>query len=247
MNTKKLKIGITGASGNIGKTLRDGLKDKYDLFLFDIKKSGIEKDEKFQTVDFAEKDSLKKVFDGIDILIHLAGDPRPQAPHESTLKNNFRATSFIFDEAYKVSVKKIIFASSNFYHEGDIMEILRGRSDELITIDRNASPISLYGKSKVFGEFTGLHYSQLGMQFISLRIGWTIVEDDPSLYGGEYMRAMFVSKRDLIQAFEKAIEIDTPYLSAFAISDNDRKVFSLEETEKILGFKPLDNAENWFK
>jgi len=247
MSTSKLKIGITGASGNIGKTLRDGLKNSYDLFLFDIRNKGVEPEEKFKIVDFSNKESMKDLFSGLNILIHLAGDPRPDAPAESTLRNNFRATSYVFEQAYKDGVEKIIFASSNFYHESDIMNALHRDTNKMITLDKNPTPMSLYGQSKVFGEYTGLHYFQLGMKFIALRIGWTIPEDDPTRYDGEYMRAIFTSKRDLVQAFVKAIETDKQYLSAFAISNNDRKVFSLEETKSVLGFKPVDNCESYFE
>jgi hypothetical protein len=84
------------------------------------------------------------------------------------------------------------------------------------------------------------------MQFVALRIGWTVPQDNPALYGGDYMRAVFCSKRDLVQAFDKALGIETSFMAAFATSNNTHNVFDLAETEKLLGFKPLDNAERYF-
>jgi hypothetical protein len=60
------------------------------------------------------------------------------------------------------------------------------------------------------------------------------------------MRAVFCSHRDLIQAFTKAVQIDTDFLVAYAVSENSRGVFDLAVTKKKLGFYPQDNAEAYF-
>ena len=239
-------VGITGAAGNIGTTLRKGLSGQYRLRLYDIREVRHTDEEEWIKVDSANPKELEGVFNGLDALIHLAGDPRPNAPSESTLRNNFRATSYVFEEARRAGVKKIVFASSNFYHEGSIGTALRGRSKQLITLGMQPTPDCLYGQSKVFGENVGLHLSYLGVQFVALRIGWTVPEDNPRLYGGDYMRAMFCSKRDLVQAFVRAVEVDASFLTAFVISDNGRKVFDLRETKEKLGFSPQDDAERYF-
>ncbi|MCM8823853.1 MAG: NAD(P)-dependent oxidoreductase [Candidatus Omnitrophica bacterium] len=239
-------VGITGASGNIGTTLREGLKTNYQLRLYDI--VNIEGEDNFTKVDFSEKEKIKGILDGVDILIHLAGDPRPDAPQKLTLKNNFMATSYVFEEALRVGVKKIIYASSNFYHEGVIKEVLRKGLRKVITLDMPPTPQCLYAQSKVFGEYVGRHLSYLGMKFIALRIGWTVPEDNPVFYDSDYMRAVFCSKRDLIQAFKKAIEENrgSNFIAAFVTSDNSDNVFDLSETKEILGFYPQDNAKDYF-
>ena len=240
------KVGITGAAGNIGTTLQKGLCENYDLFLYDIKEIRQTLAKKCIKVDFANKEELKGIFNGLDVLIHLAGNPRPDAQAAQTLRNNFVATSFVFEEAKATGVKKIVFASSNFYHEGAIAEALREGIKHNITLDMPPTPLCLYGVSKVYAENLGRHLSYFDMQFVALRIGWTIPEDNPARYGTEYMRAVFCSKRDLIQAFAKAIEIETDFLTAFAVSNNTRNVFDLTETKKNLGFLPQDNAEDYF-
>lgn len=239
------KVGITGAAGNIGSTLKQGLEEKYKLTLYDIRDIRSAK-AKCVKVDFAERKELEGIFDGLDALIHLAGDPRPNAPARLTLRNNFLATSFVFEEAKRAGVRKVVYASSNFYHEGSIGEALEGRLGHLITLDMAPTPLSLYGESKVFGENVGRHLSHFGIQFVALRIGWSVPGDNPAFYAGAYMRAVFCSHRDLIQAFTRALEVDTDYLVAFAVSNNTRGVFDLSETRKKLGFHPQDNAENYF-
>jgi len=57
---------------------------------------------------------------------------------------------------------------------------------------------------------------------------------------------MFLSKRDCVEAFTRALEVNTDYLLAYAISNNDRRVLDLTETRERLGFNPKDNAETYF-
>lgn len=240
------KVGITGAAGNVGTTLTSGLRAQYELKLYDLKVPLQAEGCSFVKVDCADRHALAGAFKGLDALIHLAGNARPDAPPQSTLRNNFMGTSFVFDEALHSGVKKLVFASSNFYHQGDISQALQAKTRRLITLDAPPTPRCLYADSKVFGENVGRHLSHLGVQFVALRIGWTVPEDNPALYGGDYMRAVFCSHRDLVQAFSKALEIETDFLAAFAVSKNTRAVFDLAETKKKLGFEPQDNAEDYF-
>ena len=60
------------------------------------------------------------------------------------------------------------------------------------------------------------------------------------------MKAVFCSKRDLAQAFEKALNTDRNFTVAFAVSNNDGNVFDLSETRRILGFNPQDNSAEYF-
>ena len=245
METTIKSIGITGALGHIGTILQNGLSSEYSLSLFDLKKSKTIPNVKSIVMDFGERTQLKGVFDGLDAIIHLAGDPRPNAPRQSTLRNNFTATSYVFDEARNAGVRKIVFASSNFYHEGDIADRLGRSQESLITLDMNPTPHCLYGESKVFGENVGRHLSHFGIQFVALRIGWTVPQDNPVLYDSPYMRAVFCSKRDLLQAFSKALEVNADYLTAFAVSNNSSNLFDLTETRKQLGFNPQDNSAGY--
>jgi nucleoside-diphosphate-sugar epimerase len=238
----KKKVGITGAAGNIGTTLVKGLADHYELRLFDLQENQAQG---IVRLDCGDRKDLAGRFAGLDVLIHLAGDPRPNAPRQSTLRNNFAATSYTFEEARLAGVRKVVFASSNFYHEGDIGAALHSSSGVLITLDKTPTPQCLYGESKVFGENIGRHLSHFGVQFVALRIGWTVPQDNPSLYDSPYMRAVFCSHRDLVQAFTRAIEVNSDFLVAFAVSANSRGVFDLGATEKHLGFVPVDDALNY--
>ena len=61
------------------------------------------------------------------------------------------------------------------------------------------------------------------------------------------MRGMFLSHRDCVQAVRRALEVEDPgFMLAYAIGNNDLRIFDLEETQETLGFHPQDNAEDYF-
>ena len=240
---KKIKVAITGAYGHIGNVPKNNLDKNYELLLYDkIQKKGIKK------VDFSNKNQIKNLFNGIDAIIHLAADSSPEASWESVLKNNIIATKNIFEQAKLSKVKKIIFASSN--HVIYTPEILTRKTK--IKVKESPNPGSFYGISKLFGENLGKYYSrEFGIKFIALRIGWTYPEDNPLVLKGtkdeDYIRAMFLSKRDCVEIFTKALESNEKFLIANAISNNEKAVFDLKETKEVLGCNLRDNAENYFK
>ena len=236
------KVAITGAAGHIGDTLTKSFSKKYDLSLYDKKSKG-----KIASVDFYDKKQIKDLFKKTDAIIHLAADSSPKASWESVLKNNIVATYNVFEQAKIEGVKKIIFASSS--HVIYSPEILKRKTK--LTVNDPPNPNSFYGISKLFGENLGKYYSrEFGIKFIALRIGWTFFEDTPLVFKGtkdeEYIRAMFLSKKDCVEIFAKALESNEDYMVAYAISDNGRAVFDLNEIKEKLGCKLRDNAENYF-
>ena len=95
-----------------------------------------------------------------------------------------------------------------------------------------------------------LYSERHGLEFVGLRIGWITPKNDATLMRGtpaeDYLRAMFLSHRDCVEAHRRALEVDTRYLLAYVVSDNGRRVFNLEETRRALGFEPQDDAEDHF-
>jgi len=255
------KVGITGAAGHIGTTLVEGFGDRYELTLFYHRKEiGEELARRHTTakVDFSRAEESNGTFEGLDAVVHLAADAVTEASWESVLHNNIIATYNVFEEARRAGVGKIVFASTNHTQHDYV-----GKTP--LTLDRffvpamgyiklndPPAPDSYYGISKLFGENMGWYYSRRhGIQFVSLRIGSTFPQDDPSIWKGTdregHARAMFLSKRDCVQAFVRALEVNADFLLAYAISNNDRRVFDLSETKEKLGFYPHDNAEDYFK
>jgi len=255
------QVGITGAGGRIGSVLTANLADKYKLTLFYREhKPDSSFGLKLVQADLSHEEQVKGIFDGLDAVIHLAASPSPQAPWESILTKNIIATYNVYEEAHRAGVSKIVFASTNHVQHAYIMAETAGTED-LSYVERNGliklsdppAPDSLYGVSKLFGEDLGRYYARFfGIQFVALRIGWAAPEITPTRVIGsdksrkDHLRVMFLSRRDLVEAFDRALQVDTDYLVAYAVSDNKLCVFDLTETREKLGFNPQDNSETYF-
>ncbi|MBI4652026.1 hypothetical protein HY745_12260 [Candidatus Desantisbacteria bacterium] len=61
-----MKVGITGAGGNVGTTLRKGLSSKYELILYDINNIKQAGGNNFFKVDFADKNVDRDIFKGLE-------------------------------------------------------------------------------------------------------------------------------------------------------------------------------------
>ena len=248
---KKQRVGITGANGTIGRVLLDGLKSEYELTAFSRRKV----DFPTNIVNFDCPEEVMGKFEGLDAIIHLAADPSPLAPWESVRRHNVEAMYQVVEECVRSNVKRLVFASTNHTMHGHTMltspETLDATKSVRMKLSDTPNPDSLYAVSKLFGENLGKLYSEKwGLEFISLRIGWMIKQDDPTVMrdtpSEDYMRAMFLSQRECVQAHVKALEVKSNFLIAYVVSNNGRRVFDLEETKINLGFDPKDDAEKFF-
>jgi len=258
------KVGITGAAGHIGSTLVEALGGKYELTLIDrqIIPPSIARGHKTLCTEIEHADEVKNIFDGLDAVIHLAGNRRAEGLWDSIHNNNIVGTYNVLEECRRAGVKRVVFTSSNHVQHGHTIRTTPETLDtkfyskgKLLTLSDPTQPDSIYAVSKVFGEeLCKLYAKKYGIQIVSLRVGWTIPEDTPLAMKGtsaeDYLRAMFLSKRDCVQAFSRALEVPMKagnYLVAYAISNNGRRVFDLTETRKTLGYNPQDDAEEFFK
>jgi len=57
---------------------------------------------------------------------------------------------------------------------------------------------------------------------------------------------MFISIRDITEAFATSLEVDEAFLVAYAVSNNDRRIFDMRSTHENLGFYPEGNAEDYY-
>ena len=255
------KVGITGAGGRIGRTLTEGLADKYELTLF-IRNTQPDtaRNLKIVKADLAKEEEVKGIFEGLDAVIHLAANPSPRAPWESVLQDNIVATYNVFEEARRAGVRRVIFASTNHVQDGYVMmgEIpftlapSFTESGRLIKVSDPPAPDSYYGVSKLFGEDLGRYYSRLyGLEFVSVRIGWAAPKALPPMRRGKadetFLRALFFSQRDSVNLFIKTLEVEADFLVVYGVSNTRKPIFDLTETKEILGYNPQDNEEEYFQ
>jgi len=104
---------------------------------------------------------VRKAMCGTDVVVHLAGlvgDARCDRDHTDAHDVNIRATEIIVNEAARVGVGQLIFAStcSNYG---------TGSGDELANEESELNPVSTYAKTKVAAERIVLDAGGLVLRF----------------------------------------------------------------------------------
>jgi NAD+ dependent glucose-6-phosphate dehydrogenase len=230
---------IAGASGNIGTKLRRRFETLgWNLRLLDsAPSSGV------TTCDLSVwNDAWAGHFSGVDSVILLAGDPRPEAPWESIVRLNLDLVLNVYEAAALNGVRRVIFASSNWTMAGH-----RFAGGDLPT-DRDPRPVNAYGMSKLVGERIGKSFSERrGVSSINFRIGWCQHGSNapgPHMAWADWGQGMWLSDRDLAQGFEKAVTAADGVRFAVLnlMSANPGMRWDIETTRRIIGYVPQDGA-----
>jgi len=237
---KKKKILVTGATGNIGKYVSEQWKDRYEQVLMvhsDKHKSEVEKFGKVVQSDMSDIEELCHLFEGIDTVVHLAGDASPEATWESVLNTNMKGTYNIYIAAKKANVKRVIYASS-------IHAISAYPIDRQVRESDPVNPGDIYGVSKCFGEALGRYFAtQQGLSNMCLRIGaFQPPESISDPMESLWMATSWVSHRDLAQLLELCIENKNIHFGIFnALSNNRGNVMDISLAKQLLGYNPEDD------
>jgi len=140
-----MKVLIVGGAGYLGGALTDILKNTpheilvYDILLYE---ESYRKQVPFVRGDVRDHDKLKKYLDWADLVVWLAalvGDPACTLNEQLTLDINKHAVEYLKDHFHG----RIIFISSCSIY---------GASDEILTETSPLNPLSLYAKTKLWGE-----------------------------------------------------------------------------------------------
>lgn len=230
---------VTGAAGNIGGKIAAHLGGgRYALRLLDQQAGpGI------FAADLGAYDPIwAREFEGVDTVLHLAGDPRGAASWASVLHANIGGTHNVLRAAREAGVRRVVFASTN-----QVMLGYRFR-EGVVTTDMPPMPLSPYGISKLMGEQMGrLFAEETGISFIALRIGYLQRGENrpgPAMKIGVWGQQMWLSNRDMLHAVERSIEAeDVPFAVVNLVSDNPGMRWDLEHTRQTIGYAPQDGHE----
>lgn len=240
---------LTGAKGHVGRTILDGLGEAYDWRLLFHNPPPEEPDCPYFIGEVEDPADVRPAMEGVGAVIHLAGDPRPEAPWESVLSANIDGTHTVYELAAELDVEKVIYASSNHavgaYESDDrTPDIYRAEDEFRLDGTELPRPGNKYGISKATGELIGRYYhDEYGISVCNVRIG-NLNENHPPI---DYERgqAMWLSPRDCVHLHDRALQADYDYEIVYGISDNDRKYYSLERAKEVLGYRPRDNSAEW--
>ncbi|MDT3433664.1 NAD-dependent glucose-6-phosphate dehydrogenase Azf [Haloarcula sp. 1CSR25-25] len=240
---------LTGAGGAVGAAILESLEDAYEWKLMFHSPPAEEPDHEYLVGDVSSEGDVAAAMDGVGAVIHLAGDPRPEAPWDSVLENNIDGTQKMYEAAVDEGVEKFIFASSNHAvgsFETDERTPEMYRPDDQYRLDGTELPRpgNLYGVSKATGEVLGRYYhDQYGLSVCNIRIGNLTRGHPPIDY--ERGQAMWLSYRDCAHIHDCALQADYEYEIVYGISDNDRKYYSIDRARDVLGYDPQDNSAHF--
>jgi NAD+ dependent glucose-6-phosphate dehydrogenase len=246
---------ITGAAGNLGGKLRRHLEGRYPLQLLDCAPRG---DPVIHPADLSQWDGRwLDLFQGVDVVVHLAADPTAQQTWPKLVGPNVDAVINVFLAAVQHGVRRVVYASSNHvmggYMDdpqlGFITTSLPPRPGAHYVVRGEMRDSTPYGTAKLFGERLGQQLSvSRGLSVLAVRIGWVQEgENRPEDIAPDrdaWFRLMWLSNRDFVQLMEKCILADSALRFAVlnAMSANTGMRWDIDETRRLIGYQPQDDV-----
>jgi len=243
---------VTGLSGLIGGALHRELAGKYALRALNRRPvAGVE----CHLADLGDLDAIRPAFAEVDAVVHLgaaAGDNNTPA---DIMRSNVTGTYNVFEAARLAGVARVIFASSGATVSGwekdpPLSHLVAGRYDEAkgvtrLTHESPMRPSGLYGASKIWGEALARHYADAyGMSMICVRIGRVHEGDRPASVRDF---SVWCSQRDVVSMILRCLQAPASvrFDVFFATSDNRWNYRDLDHPKTVLGWTPLDHAEDY--
>ncbi|MGI9435986.1 MAG: NAD-dependent epimerase/dehydratase family protein [Geminicoccaceae bacterium] len=228
-------IVLTGAAGRLGSYLREPFSKMADtLVSTDIVEDfgKLYPGERYERADLADLDAMLKVIEGADVVVHF-GAIGDEATFEQILGPNIIGAYNVWEAAYRLGVKRVVYASS-------IHAVGMYPKNEAIGTDVPHRPDTYYGLAKCFTEDLGrMYFEKRGLESVHLRIFSCASVNNARSLGS------WLSYDDLIHLVTRAI--DTPvtgFTIVYGVSNNDRATVD-NTSARFLGFRPKDNAEQF--
>lgn len=242
---------ITGAAGNLGAKLAAHLSGRTRLVLLD-RAAG----DGVQAADLARWGEWSRHFDGVEAVVHLAGNPVAYRDWPDLLAPNVDAKLNVYEAAAVHGVRRVVFASSNHvmggYQDGPpvpITENLPARPGLRYTADGAERFSGAYAATKLLGERVGRQYAVTrGLEVIAVRIGWVWrgvnVPGELPAERGDWFRDMWLSDRDFLHLMDccLASPLPEPFVVVNGMSANTGMRWDLTTAGKIFGYSAQDDV-----
>lgn len=238
------KVLITGAAGRIGQVLVDGLHDRYDLrVLYNRTVLDQKYNEEVMVGNITDMDKMEAAVDGMDVVVHMAGNPSGGASFEETVEANIRGTYSVYEACKRKGVRRVILASTNH-----VTGMYEKKGPIYTTWDMPVRPDSFYGASKAYDEALGRYYwDEYGLSVICLRIGSFQPVSSVQNRKGDRILSTWLSYKDTVQLTWRSIDASDKigFAIYFGISGNTRAYWDLQNAREEIGYDPVDNAEDF--
>ena len=146
------KAVVVGGAGFIGSHINDALiAEGYEVHVIDDlsagKKEQVNKAATLHVMDMRDQKTIAPVFEGADVVFHLAAKPRVQYSIEhpdETNDINIGGTVSVLMSAQRAGVRRVVYsASSSAYGNQETLPLIESM---------NPDPLSPYGVQKYVGE-----------------------------------------------------------------------------------------------
>lgn len=262
---KVLITGVYGLIGNAAYRRLVGDADTYEVHGLARRRHSSERlsesammqvpESNFHLADLEDFDAVQRAVEGMDVIVHMAADPNNRHGWESLLRSNLIGAYHVFEAARLAGARRVIFASSiqtvfGYRDTEPYKTVFEARYDEVdlttmpkLTHASCARPLNLYASTKVWGEALAHTYAHRhDMSCIVLRIGWVVEADRPPSPQG---RNQWCSQRDIAQLIHRCVDApDTVRFDIFyGVSNNAYNWVDIDHAREVLGYEPLDRAE----
>lgn len=234
-----MRVLVTGASGRIGTAFVAGCQGgDLELLRADLADHDPGSAAPFRQLDVADAGACLDACHGVEAVLHLAADPRPDADFATAvLPVNIAGTYNMAVAAVAAGVPRFVFASSAQAVEGYPVDRQVRESDA-------PWPANDYGVGKAFGEALCASLAvRSSTSFVAVRIGNYRSEAPGPAAPSLRDRAAWLSPRDATQLLRLAlVRPVSGYVVAHGVSDNAVKRLALDATTATLGYRPRDDA-----
>jgi nucleoside-diphosphate-sugar epimerase len=242
---------ITGASGNLGAKLATHLRSRTRLVLLD-RTAG----QDVVAADLSCWGDWARQFEGVETVVHLAGNPVAHHDWPELLGPNIDAMLNMYEAAAIHGVRRVVFASSNHvmggYQDGPPVPIAETLPPKpgLRYVAEGAERFSgPYAATMLLGDRIGRQYAATrGLEVIAVRIGWVWrganVPAELPAERGDWFRSMWLSDRDYLQLMECCLSapLPDPFLVVNGMSANTGMRWDLTAARTTLGYSAQDDV-----
>ncbi|TDE15044.1 NAD-dependent epimerase/dehydratase family protein [Jiangella asiatica] len=227
---------VTGAAGRVAQQLRPGLDgvDGLTLRAVDVREVTGWDGAETAVGDLTDAAFTAAAVAGVDAVVHLAANPRPEAAWPELRGPNVDAVVTLLDTASTAGVRKVVLASSVHAMGGYVQP-----GGPVVDPSWPVRPCCRYGSSKAFAEAYGRMVADAGgPAVICLRLGGCVPEP-----GDLGTTIGWLAPGDLHQLVRAALAADVRYGTYFGVSANTRGMFDYTNATRELSYRPRFDSE----
>ncbi len=223
------RVLVTGGTGRVAAQLNPALGQRYELRLVDHAADGADGGAPLIVGELTDDRVLDRALDGVDAVVHLAGNPDPAASWRELREPNVQGFVALLAAARRHGVRRVVFASS--VHA---MGAYEGSGRWPIDPGWPPAPCCAYGATKAFDEALARMYAyQSDMSLIGLRLGLCTPGASPA-----EAEAGWLGTADLRNVVIRSLETDVRFGVYHAVSWPSRRRWHIETTMRELGYEP---------